>query len=161
MEYYFNDEVNLAEVKDSMQFDSYTVIAELEYKGYYACIEVRGEVRVQFNPRVKDGEDVGDGECYNRPSEFPQELKDIIAGKTEICRTDGDTTGMEHNWELDDRVYVSENNWFELFFGKSKDNITDSIVVDVEGETEQGVLDLLMGAINDYAVSNTGNSVSR
>ena len=150
MEFYFNEDIDLPNIKDSMQLDSGTTIATLKYKNNWASLEVRGEVKVFFNPKVKEGEAPTDGDYYVYPSEFPQELKDLIAGETEIYRADGDIKGIEHNWAFDDRIYISENNWFELFVADDEDDpIPDAVVVDVEGECATEILNMLMGAIND------------
>ena len=56
-------------IKDSMQFDSDTEICSYVSpdKKFTITIEVRGEVRLTY----KD-------ETYTKPSEFPQEVKEII-----------------------------------------------------------------------------------
>lgn len=87
---------NLSQYVDSMLFDSGEEIAtmEFEYNGKIINIslEVRGEVRVDFN-----------GVRYNRPSEFPLELKELIKGNPA-------------NWDCEDNVYVDMNNWFEYIY---------------------------------------------
>lgn len=142
----FHVKIDLREIKDSMQLDSEQTIATLKMENKTASLEVRGDVKVFWNPD-KD-EDPGDGECYTQPSEFSQELKDIIAGKKTIYRKDGDTEGIENMWTLDDRVYVSENNWFELFVTNDEnDTFPISDVVDVEGYNATQIFELMYGAL--------------
>ena len=87
---------NLSQYVDSMLFDSGECIAEMEYEIddtlITICLEVRGEVKVDFN-----------GVSYNRPSEFPLELKELIKGNPA-------------NWDCEDYVYVDMNNWFEYIY---------------------------------------------
>ena len=104
-------------IKDSMQFDSDTEICEYAPadKKVKITIEVRGEVRITYNDEV-----------YTKPSEFPQEIKEIIKN--------GDL------WNTDE-VYVGNNNWFELFFWDEEGNFLDSDVVDIEGMTPEELCD--------------------
>lgn len=141
--FYLNPDIDMTKIKDSMQIDSGTTIAILKTKNHFISLEVRGEVKVFFNPD-KSGEPT-DGDYYTSPSEFPQELKDLIAENTEIYRKDGDTKGIEHTWSLDDRVYISENNWFEIFKGKNAtDPVPNADVVDAEGLTPGEILSLML-----------------
>jgi hypothetical protein len=132
-----------------MQLDSEQNIATLKADDYLVTIEVRGDVKVWFNPDTSG--DPGDGTYYSCPSEFPQELKDIIAGDAKIYRKDGDISGIDYIWTLDDRVYVSENNWFELFiYDKEDDPMPVSDVVDVEGMTPSQVFDTMYEALVEH-----------
>lgn len=128
-EFRMDPDEDLTGIKDSMQIDSGTVIATLKTGNSYLSLEVRGEVKVWFNPD-KEGKPE-DGEYYRYPSEFPQELKDLIA--------------ENRDWDLDSRVYVSENNWFELFKSKDeKDPVPESATVDAEGSTPAEILMMLL-----------------
>ena len=97
---------NLSQYIDSMLFDSGTCIAamECELDNGDVCIislEVRGSVNVDF-----------DGSTYREPSDFPEELKQIIK--------------EDKLWDCDDRVYVDMNNWFEYIYtvlGKYSDGV--------------------------------------
>lgn len=104
-------------IKDSMQFDSDTEICEYTPadKKIKITIEVRGEVRIIYNDEV-----------YTKPSDFPQEVKEIIQN--------GDL------WNTDE-IYVGNNNWFELFFWDEEGNFLDSDVVDIEGMSPEELCD--------------------
>ena len=104
----------MEEITDSMMLDSDTLICRLEKDGYLVEIETRGEVRVEFK-----------GSIYTRPSEFPEELKDLIKRNPNIWGVGGD-------------VFASDTNWFELFIyvGKDRAYLT-SVCLDIEGETEE------------------------
>ena len=146
-EFWVNEDYDMTQIKDSMQIDSNECIASLTAGDVTLSLEVVGEVKVFWN----ENGDPGDGDYYTRPSEFPDKLKDLIAGKMTICRKDGDTEGIEHRWELDDRVYVSENNWFEIFM-RDPDNRyggSASWTVDAEGGTPGELLDLLLGVLDE------------
>lgn len=103
---------NMRNIKDSMQLDSNTDICKLETDQGVITIEVRGYVKVEFK-----------GYVYTQPSDFPQELKDIIAREPNICDTNDD-------------VEIYENNWFEIFY--NGDEFYDTI--DIEGYTELELL---------------------
>ena len=123
-------------IKDSMQLDSGETIACMKARGKRASIEVQGAVKVWWNPNVADGSSPTDGEYYNRPSEFPKELKSLILNNRE--------------WENDERVYVSENNWFELFvYDSDDDRLPVSDVVDIEYLSVNEIREMLLDAIND------------
>ena len=94
---------NMENIADSMQFENGAEIARYEDGDYTAYVSVTGDVRVLFSPSGND-EDTKEY-CY--VSEFPQELKDIIA---------------EGNLYNDNRIQVENNNWFELtvFFGSDE-----------------------------------------
>lgn len=141
--FWLNPDIDMTKIKDSMQIDSGTTIATLKTKNHFISLEVRGEVKVFFNPD-KNGEPT-DGDYYTSPSEFPQELKDLIAENTEIYRKDEDTKGIEHTWSLDDRVYISENNWFEIFREEDEDDpVPNADIVDAEGLTPEEILNLML-----------------
>lgn len=115
---------NLENVKDSMQFNSNTEIALLTLgNGKTASIEVGGEVMVEWN-----------GERYSSPSEFPQELKNLIE--------------TDDRWEDDERVYIHNNNWFELFYNASDSCPEHCEVVDVERKSKKEIYELMVDTIN-------------
>lgn len=95
----FQCEEDLSKYVDSMLYDSNTSIASMDlYKnGYQVKIDllVRGEVRVSYK-----------GIEYRNPSDFPQELKDLIKTQPNI-------------WDCNEDVYVSNNNWFEFIYSIS------------------------------------------
>lgn len=130
MEFYINPEVELAKVTDSMELDSGTQIAELKDDGITASLEVRGEVKVFWN-----------GDCYTTPSDFPKTLKDLIHN-----------SGIEKkHWTCDPRVYVSENNWFEVLYAEDGFPFVDGVVVDAEKCSPKELLDLLHDVIQSVA----------
>ena len=103
--FWFNKHINLAALRDSMQLDSGQTIASMETENYLVTLEVRGDVRVLYNPDP-DG-DAADGQIYKHASAFPDELLDIFAsGK--------DYSEMKN-------VSVVYNNWFELFIFERKE----------------------------------------
>ena len=135
----FTTMLDLRNIKDSMQLDSDQEIARMEKDGYTATLEVRGEVKVWWN---EDGEPC-DGEYYTHPSEFPEKLSCLIA--------DGHTADGSH-WTFDPRLYISENNWFELFVTNPLyDTVPDADVVDSEGLSDHDVFSMLYEAIEERA----------
>lgn len=126
---------DLTEIRDSMLLDSDTIVAYLsdEATNRSVSLVVRGYVDVRWCPEV----DFVNGvvERYRQPSEFPKELKELIA--------------KDSNWRNDPRVCVDENNWFELFVDERIGNSTwwknlFSDVVDVENNTPEQIKDLLL-----------------
>lgn len=107
----FSCNENLSQYTDAMLFDSGEVIASMDYfddeknKGITMVLEVRGHVNVSF-----------DGVDYYHASEFPEEL-------TKLIKKDPD-------WMNNERVYVSENNWFEFIFSYSGCSCSDGIMMD-------------------------------
>lgn len=100
VEFWVNPEVAITDIKDSMEIESGTVIATLQdtITGTRVSLEVRGDVKIFYSP---EGFTVSDGEYYTSPVEFPKGLKELIrAGQL--------SKDTEH-------VYVSDNNWFEIF----------------------------------------------
>lgn len=129
IQFWINPDVDLTKIKDSMQIDSGTTIATCHMKDFYAYIEVRGDVMVFFNPNTN--EEPTQGEYYTKPSEFPQELKDLIA--------------KDETWYLDKRVELVRNNWFELFWGKAPtDTGLSSECVSIEEYNTNDIMNLLM-----------------
>lgn len=120
----FNAYEDMTNIVDSMQISSGTVIADLKGtdangKAIDAYIIVHGEVSVTF-----------EGEDYDDPADFPVELKEIIK--------------QDRLW-ADERVYVSNNNWFELVVNEGY----DAQVIDCEGSCVAALYESLAEAIND------------
>ena len=115
---------DLTNVTDSMEFDSGTEIATLSFGDSEASIMVCGEVRVTF----KD-------ELYRKPSEFPEELKEIIRAG--------------HVFDHED-VYVGNNNWFAIQFRDGTEWDPNDDVVDVEGLSKQEVFSLMWDALSSH-----------
>lgn len=115
--------IDLSEVNDSMELDSETIIAELREGDVTVSLEVHGDIRVIF-----------DGQVYRYPSEFPDELMEMI-----------------HNgsYDTNDRVEVGANNWFELFVDNGNCN-EEAELVDCEGYTPDQVAELLIDTYIEY-----------
>ena len=126
MEFWLNDDIDMTKIVDSMQLDSGTEIAGMKLDNITVSLEVRGEVRVWWN----ENGDPFDGDCYTTPSEFPRELKDLIAGDNRW-------------WDCDKRVYIDNNNWFEVFTAVDDTYVPDADVVDVEGMTPVEIFTML------------------
>lgn len=122
-------------IRDSLQLDSGTSICRMAKDGYVAEIVVRGEVRIDW------GINGSNPERLCTPSEFPDELKQLIAiGKT--------PNHPYSNWDDDERVCVLNNNWFELSVTTPSGRIIDD-VVDVENQTDKELEELCSLAIDD------------
>lgn len=138
--YAFNQFIDLKNIKDSMQLDSGQVIATLQTPEGFLSLEVKGEVRVFWDA---DGLDAGFGvygECYRHPSLFDNELKKLIETK--------------EDWENDKRVYVIDNNWFEVFYGIDDEDLAPiSDVVDVEGLSSKELESMMLDTLTTYYLS--------
>lgn len=80
---------------DSMCLDSNTFVCSYEDNGDIVEIVVRGYVTVDFN-----------GNRYTCFSNMPEELQKLFE------------TGKAYE---DERVYISENNWYEVFYNTDED----------------------------------------
>ena len=103
--------VELNKLPDSMCFDSGTNICHYENGNDTIDIDVRGYVTVDF-----------DGETYRHFSDMPKELQELFI------------TGKAYE---DERVVISENNWYEVFFNWDR----DYDVAEVEGYTPKELED--------------------
>ncbi len=109
---------NLGDYTTSMLFDSGTVIAtgDYDYLGKHMTIDLQvcGEASVTYK-----------GETYHKPSEFPDELVELIKAHPD----DFDTYAPsgEDNDDAEGDVYVTLNNWFEYIwhFDGSSDGILE------------------------------------
>ena len=86
---------DLTQIKDAMQLDSNTELCTYisADKKFAVTIEVRGEVEVDYN-----------GKNYRQASDMPNDLLELL--------------GDPNNWysgNEDEGLYVSNNNWFEIF----------------------------------------------
>ena len=103
----FECDEDLSKYTDSMLFDSGENIAHAEFvsgeKTLTLDLDICGEVRVTYK-----------GETYCRPSEFPDELKELI--KKNPNRWDTVAPSGEGNDEEDSDIYVEFNNWFEVIY---------------------------------------------
>lgn len=124
--YEYTQWVDLERIVDSMQLDSDQQIACLAEDGTEVSLEVRGAVRVWWN---EDGGDPGEGECYDCPSGFPDNLKKLIEENSE--------------WQNDPRVCVSDSNWFEVFYSRGGSRVPMTDVVNVEGYSTSRLYALL------------------
>ena len=131
---YVNPDIDITKIRDSMQLDSGTVIAEMETPDAFVSLEVQGDVCVYFH--TEDAPQGFDGP-YTKPSSFPDELKALIAGEEPV-------RGAE-NWLYDRRVCVYANNWFELFIGKDKNDLcSKSFLVNIDNMTNEGLYETMM-----------------
>jgi len=122
----FTQYESLEKIKDSVQLSSDTVIATLRTPRHFLSLEVRGEIKIYFDENL-----TGEPIPYSDPSQYPESLANIIAGKAP-------------HWALDEHVDVSANNWFEVFWGKDEMDRSDSLVVDAEGLTTEQIMHLLL-----------------
>lgn len=120
----FKQFIDLKDVVDSMMLDSNQVVAEATIDGIEISLEVRGDVKVAFNPK---GIGNGDDDIYRTYSEMPEELKELIKSG-EVFESD--------------KVYIDDNNWFEIFW--NKDGYWDSDVIDAEKSTADDIKRIML-----------------
>lgn len=146
--FWINPNYDMTQIVDSMQIDSEETIATMHAFGVKASLEVRGDVKIWWNP--EKGKDPLDGKYYKYPSEFPEDLKNLIAKGV---------TNDDQHWSTDPRLYISENNWFEIFIGDENRGYDCSICVDVEGMTPDEIKDMLLDICKEYTDNcNTKNA---
>ena len=130
---YVNPDIDMTKIRDSMQLDSETVIAEMETPNALVSLEVQGDVCVFFH--TEDAPQGFDGP-YTKPSSFPDKLKSLIAGEEPV-------RGAK-SWLYDERVCVDANNWFELFIGKDKSDLcSKSFLVNIDNMTNEGLYETM------------------
>ena len=110
--------VKLNKLPDSMCFDSGTNICHYENGDDTIDIDVRGYVTVDSNE-----------ETYRHFSDMPKELQELFI------------TGKAYE---DERVVISENNWYEVFFNWDQ----DYDVAEVEGYTPKELEDYCKECMN-------------
>ena len=120
-----------------MQLDSGQTIAHLEAGEYDVTLEVRGEVRVIWTPDPVNNPD--NSSVYKHASDFPEELMKVFAS--------GQGTAD------DKRIYVDDNNWFELFIDKGGRNVHYDLA-DAEGMNPFKIFGLLWEALEEYINEN-------
>ncbi len=113
---------------DSMEFDSEQSVAELTINDIVVELRVVGDVRVVFND-----------DSWRTPSQFPDELKEIIRKGT---------------LGTDERVYVDMNNWFEMFIYKNDEWTGWSDVVDGGWKSGGEIFDTLLEYGKTYLEEN-------
>ena len=119
--------IDLTNVNDSMELDSNQVIAELVTGNIHITLEVRGDVKV-FYDEYNEGKDAT-WPFYKYPSEFPDGLAELIH--------------RDKEWFDNEKVYVAENNWFELFVCRGIEN-PEAYLVDVENYKPDQVAEVLI-----------------
>ena len=124
-------EYDCTDVSDSLLISSGTEIASMKYKGSEAVIEVRGEVKIAFNPH---GIGHGADDIYRDVHEMPDELKEIISSRAFD----------------DERIFFDENNWFELFY---KDHCE---VIDCENLSPEELKELMFDIVTQYEKDEEG-----
>ncbi len=132
---------DLTNIPDSMLLDSETVIAKCDCEGYHMTLEVHGEVRVTVE---KDGGE----EVYRCASEFPDWLIEAIKKDPNVWDTYAPTG--EGNDNAEGNLYVSDNNWFEMFLFDENWGYVTSDVVDAENMSPEQIKVLFGELFDDY-----------
>ena len=121
---------DLTNIQDSMLIDSDTEIARLTLDDSvvkYATLEVRGDVNITYG-----------GENYRTPSEFPEELKEVIR-KNPNC------------WDTEcSGIFVGNNNWFEAFLWDENNQYLTSDCVDAENLSADSIKEMLLGYAEEF-----------
>lgn len=120
--------IDISDIPDSILLASNQVIASYtdKEKDVSLSLEVRGEVHICYKDRD-----------YYDASEFPKELVDIIRNGYY------DEAGEHHSYLDSPDIYVSENNWFEMFEMNANDNyLGRTWVVDAENYTDADIKSL-------------------
>ena len=129
----FRQYVQMNNIISSLQLDSGVEIAELSDDRFRITIEVIGEVRLLWSPDPK----TAPRQAYATPSQFPAELKKIIANELE---------GKETNTPI-----VEDSNWFEIVIEDKRDkNIIDTYETYPELMTSEQVEMCLWEAWSKY-----------
>lgn len=116
--------VPLTDLKDSMLLDSGQDVITISHRGYDVSVRVCGEVRVDY----KD-------DRYAAASEMPDEL--LAKFRDGSAYDDPD-------------VNIINNNWFEAFIDKDGAWTGYSDVVDLEGDTEEGLASGFRDMVDEY-----------
>lgn len=103
--------IDFDKLPDSMRLNSGTHVCHYQDGNDTIDIDVRGHVTVDF-----------DGETYRHFSDMPKELQELFI------------TGKAYE---DDRVLITENNWYEVFFNWDQ----DYDIAEVEGYTRKELED--------------------
>lgn len=110
LKFTLNRNVDYDTLTDSMQLDSGTELAKLTVDGFVIYLEVRGSVRVVWNPDP-NGRPT---HVYKEASRFPEELMKVFK--------EGLDTSAMRNLRIDD------NNWFEIFVDVNGENYSSEVV---------------------------------
>lgn len=132
VEVWFNPDYDMTKIKDSMQIDSGETICSLKIGNTEVTIEVRGDVRVEYN-----GKD-GSYDVFRCPSEFPKFVK--------VGLTKEGSPFLYGNPELT----VWGNNWFEAFISVDGEYLPSTTLVDVEGYTKKELFDTMKDFYLEY-----------
>ena len=114
LEFNLNPAIPVMEIMDSMQLDSNQTIAHMKVDDVDLTLEIRGDVRVQWNPEPNGPYEKG--QVYKNASDFPEELLKVFAEHKDVS--------------IMRNINVVDNNWFEIFVEKHGETI-DSIVADI------------------------------
>ena len=137
----FRQYIQMNNIIDSLQLDSGVEIAELSDDRFRVIIEVIGEVRLLWSPDPK----TAPRQAYTTPSQFPAELKEIIANELE---------GKETNTPI-----VEDSNWFELVIvDKKYNNIIDTYETYPEQMTSEQIEMSLWEAWSKYCLEKEKDS---
>lgn len=129
----FKQYIPMNNIISSLQLDSGVEIAELSDDRFRITIVVLGEVRLLWSPDPK----TAPIHVYTTPSQFPAELKEIIANELE---------------EKEMSMPIAEDrNWFEMVIIDKKDNnIIDTYETYPEQMTSEQIEMCLWGAWSKY-----------
>lgn len=122
-----NKAIPFERIITSMQLDSGQILAHLKAGDYDVYLEVRGDVRVLWNPDPNG--DYQDGEVYKTPSGFPDELMKIF-------ETGVPTVDMKN-------IHIGEGNWFEVYANHKGRCILTEDDFDIELRDPDEIFELL------------------
>lgn len=125
MSFLFHQETDVTKINDSLLLDNGTVIATGydESTEYSAEIFVNGDTKLYF-----------DGVCYKTPSEFPEELRQLIQ-KRKIFDSD--------------RIELEYGNSFEIAIYSPEDEELYSDTIDAENMTSDELKELMKEILED------------
>lgn len=128
--FWINPDINLEEIKDSMQLDSrQTICTVTDNLNNQVSLECLGNVKILWN-----------GEAFHSPSSFPSELKKLIAKKA--------------TWYTDKRLEIIESNYFDVVVSAPSINKVYSqgpecSCVHPEGMSNEKLRNILISYIKD------------
>ena len=128
--FWINPDINLEDIKDSMQLDSRQTICTLtDAQNNQVSLECLGNVKILWN-----------GESFHSPSSFPSELKKLIAKKA--------------TWYTDKRLEIIESNYFDVVVSAPSINKVYSqgpecSCVHPEGMSNEKLRNILISYIKD------------
>ena len=128
--FWINPDINLEDIKDSMQLDSRQTICTLtDAQNNQVSLKCLGNVKILWN-----------GEAFHSPSSFPSELKKLIEKKA--------------TWYTDKRLEIIESNYFDVVVSAPSINKVYSqgpecSCVHPEGMSNEKLRNILISYIKD------------